>query len=67
MRSPPERLRAALAAARRSAPNLARDAAGLAGAGAVAHGAGLVYAPAGWICAGVLLLGGAYLAGRAGT
>lgn len=42
----------------------ARDLAGLAGAGLVAYGAWLVYAPAGFITAGTLLLAGAALLAR---
>ncbi|MEA3042984.1 MAG: hypothetical protein QOH47_822 [Sphingomonadales bacterium] len=41
-----------------------RDAAGLAGAGLVAYGAWLVYAPAGFVVAGLLLLAGALLHAR---
>lgn len=43
---------------------LARDAAGLAGAGLIAYGAWLVYAPAGFIAGGALLIAGALLLAR---
>jgi hypothetical protein len=46
--------------------SLLRDAAGIVGAALIAYGAGLVYRPAGFIVAGVLLVGGAYLAARGG-
>jgi hypothetical protein len=36
------------------------------GAGAVSYGAGLVYAPAGWMVAGVFLMAAGYLAARGG-
>ena len=45
---------------------LVRDAIGLAGAGLVAHGAWLVYEPAGFIVAGLLLIAAAWLGARAG-
>jgi hypothetical protein len=54
-------LRAVVAAV----PGLLRDGAGLAGAGLVAYGAWLVFPPAGFIVAGVLLLTGACLIARA--
>lgn len=41
------------------------DAAGIAGAGCISYGAGLVYLPAGWIVAGMLLMAGAWLGSRA--
>jgi hypothetical protein len=43
-----------------------RDAAGLFGAALVAYGAWLVYAPAGFIAGGALLIAGAFLAARGG-
>lgn len=46
------------ATVRRAAPTLCRDVAGLAGVGSIAYGAWLVYEPAGFISAGVLLLAG---------
>lgn len=48
------------------APELLRDAAGLAGAGLVSHGAWAIYPPAGWIAAGGFLLAGAWLSARGG-
>ena len=42
------------------------DLAGLAGAGLITCGAELIYRPAGFIVAGVFLLGGAFLAARKG-
>jgi len=45
-------------------PALLRDAAGLAGAGAVAYGAWLVYPPAGFMVGGGLLIAGAWLSGK---
>jgi hypothetical protein len=53
---------AALRAAGRALPVLARDAAGLAGAGLISYGAWLVYVPAGFIVGGVLVLIGVMLA-----
>lgn len=46
-------------------PVLARDAAGLAGAALISCGAGMIYRPAGFIVAGLLLLVGAVLDARA--
>ena len=46
------------------APPLLRDACGIAGACLVSYGAWRIYAPAGFITAGVLLLAGAILTGR---
>ena len=46
------------AGAARALPDLLRDACGLAGAGAIAYGAWLVYAPAGYIVGGALVLVG---------
>ncbi len=55
----------ALAAA---VPTVIRDLAGLAGVGLISYGAWLIYAPAGFITAGALLLVGAVLmAFAAGT
>ena len=48
----------------RALPGLLRDAAGLCGAGATAYGAWQVYAPAGFIVGGGLLVAGAWLDGR---
>lgn len=45
-------------------PTLARDVAGLAGAGLLAYGAWLIYMPAGFLTGGALLLAGAFLAAR---
>lgn len=45
-------------------PVLARDAAGLIGAGLISTGAGMIYRPAGFIVAGFLLLVGAVLDAR---
>ena len=46
-------------------PVLARDLGGLVGAGLIAYGAGLIYRPAGFIVAGLLLLASAFLLARA--
>ncbi len=46
-------------------PLIARDGAGLAGAGLVAYGAWMIYAPAGFIVGGGLLMAGAYLNAKA--
>jgi hypothetical protein len=54
------------AAARKKAGVLARDGAGLTGCGLVSYGAGLIYAPIGFIVAGLLLIAGAYLLAKAG-
>jgi hypothetical protein len=43
---------------------LARDAAGLAGACLLSYGAWLVYPPAGFIAGGALLIAGAWLSAR---
>lgn len=48
----------------RMAGPLARDLAGVGGAGLIAAGAGQVYAPAGLIVGGTLLLSGAVLSAR---
>lgn len=55
----------AVGAVARALPGIVRDIAGLGGAGLVAYGAWLVYAPAGFITGGVLLLAGAWLSARA--
>jgi hypothetical protein len=43
-------------------PALIRELAGLAGAGLIAYGAWLVYAPAGFVTGGILLLAGSLAA-----
>lgn len=43
---------------------MVRDLAGISGAAMVAHGAGLVYAPAGWIVGGAMVLIGVFLHAR---
>lgn len=48
----------------RALPSLICDLAGFAGAGLVAYGAWLVYAPAGFLVGGVLLIALSILAGR---
>jgi hypothetical protein len=52
----------------RALPDLARDAVGVAAAGAIAYGAWLIYPPAGFITGGVLALAGVVLTsfGKAG-
>lgn len=45
--------------------DLVRDASGLAGAALVAVGAGQIYAPAGYIVGGALLVVGSFLSARA--
>jgi hypothetical protein len=52
------------AAIRRALPVLLCDAAGIGGAGLIAYGAWLVYAPAGFIIGGILLLAGAVMTAR---
>jgi len=47
-----------------AAPTLIRDAGGMLAAVSVAHGAGMVYAPAGWIVGGLLGLAGVWLHAR---
>jgi hypothetical protein len=47
-------------------PALIRDACGVAGVVLLSYGAWLVYAPAGFITGGVLLLAGAVLLARSG-
>jgi hypothetical protein len=54
----------ALVATVRAVPSLLRDLVGLAGAALCAYGAWLVYAPAGFIFGGILLLAGAMLSAR---
>lgn len=46
------------------AGGLGTDAAGLAGAGLITYGAGLVYRPAGFIVGGLFLLAGAWMFAR---
>ncbi len=59
-----EKLKSVGRLAAAAAPAVLRDAAGLAGAGMVAHGAAEIYAPAGWIVGGIMLLAAAWLAAR---
>lgn len=47
-----------------AAPEILRDVAGLSGGGLLAFGAGEIYRPAGFIVAGALLLGAAWLSAR---
>lgn len=47
------------------APLMVREGLGLAGAGAVIYGTGLIYPPAGWILAGLMAMGVAFLLARA--
>jgi hypothetical protein len=54
-----------VAALRKAAPSLARDAAGLSGCGFVSYGAWLIYHPAGFIIGGLFLMVGAFLTARA--
>jgi hypothetical protein len=58
------KLRAALKASAKHAPVLMRDAAGLAGALMVIRGSAMVYAPAGWLVAGLGLLAWVILTAR---
>lgn len=44
--------------------DLVRDTAGIGGAALTAYGASLIYPPAGFIVAGLLLLAGAWLSAR---
>lgn len=60
-----DRVPKAAAAVLKLAPVIVGDGAGVAGVGLVAYGSWLVYAPAGFIVAGVLLIAGAFLSGRA--
>lgn len=53
-----------IAAAFRAVPDLTRDAAAIGGAGLIAYGAWQIYAPAGMIVAGVLILSGVLLSAR---
>jgi len=58
------RLRKALAAAARRVPHVIADGRGFTGAGAIAYGAWLIYAPAGFLVGGVLLMALSMLIGR---
>jgi len=58
------RLRKALASAARRVPHVIADGLGFAGAGAIAYGAWLIYAPAGFLVGGVLLMALSVLIGR---
>jgi hypothetical protein len=58
------RQRRALAAAARRVPHVIADGLGFAGAGAIAYGAWLIYAPAGFLVGGVLLMALSILIGR---
>jgi hypothetical protein len=58
------RLRKACGAIGRRAPHAINDALGFAGAGAVAYGAWLIYAPAGYLVGGMLAMALSVLAGR---
>ena len=58
------RLRKALASVARRAPHVVADGLGFAGAGAIAYGAWLIYAPAGFLVGGVLLMALSMLIGR---
>jgi hypothetical protein len=57
-------LRKALRVAARRGPHLAVDGMGFAGAGAISYGAWLIYAPAGFLVGGVLLMALSFLFGR---
>jgi hypothetical protein len=48
-------------------PFLARDAAGIGGAGLVAYGSWLIFPPAGYIAGGLLLLVGAWISASKDT
>jgi hypothetical protein len=48
----------------RAAPSLGRDISGIAGGVLISYGAGRIYAAAGFIVGGILLLAGALLAAR---
>jgi hypothetical protein len=48
----------------RALPSALCDLAGVAGVGSIAYGAWLIYEPAGFLCAGALLITGAMLYGR---
>jgi membrane-bound ClpP family serine protease len=61
------RLRRAGAAFATALPDLLLDSAGVAGAALIAYGAWLIYAPAGFISAGVLLLVGVLFSARGRT
>ncbi len=58
-------LKAIAATAAKRAPAVVRDFAGLAGCGLVSVGAGMIYAPAGLIVGGLLLMAGAFLSAKA--
>jgi len=58
------RPRKALAAAARRVPHVIADGLGFAGAGAIAYGAWLIYAPVGFLVGGVLLMALSMLIGR---
>jgi uncharacterized RDD family membrane protein YckC len=58
------RLRKALASAARRVPHVIADGLGFAGACAIAYGAWLIYAPAGFLVGGVLLMALSMLIGR---
>lgn len=53
-----------LSAAAKIGPVVIRDSIGLAGLVLLVHGVGLIYRPAGWIVAGVLLVAYAALSAR---
>ncbi|OGT54644.1 MAG: hypothetical protein A3E01_09840 [Gammaproteobacteria bacterium RIFCSPHIGHO2_12_FULL_63_22] len=55
---------AAIAWVASNSPALSRDVAGLTGAGLISYGVGLVYEPAGYIIAGMMLVATALLTGR---
>ena len=55
------RLAAAVRAVARMVPSLVRDLAGLCGVGLVSYGAWMIYPPAGFITAGLLLIVGTLL------
>lgn len=58
-------MRRFLVAFRSAVPEIALDAVGLGGGGAVAYGAWLCYAPAGFIVGGMLTMLGCWLLARA--
>lgn len=57
-------LRRVIGALGRGAPHVIFDGIGFAGAGAIAYGAWLVYAPAGYLVGGALAMGLSVLFGR---
>lgn len=59
-----KRLAALLKVLRTAAPSVGRELAGLAGLGFIAYGAALIYLPAGWIVAGVILVAAAVVPRR---